>query len=113
MSLTVVQQTDSRIQSVTEGERWRFFVLTDVDKTLAMNIIRMIKLFGWESRVNDEINGKRDEELRVLKRRQLMELLNINTKYFKVLFILRKAADYIQKLHDTYCVNDCYAYYIR
>lgn len=54
-----------------------------------MNIIRMIKLFGWESRVNDEINEKRDDELKVLKRRQLMELLNINTKYNEV-FLLAK-----------------------
>lgn len=54
-----------------------------------MNIIRMIKLFGWESRVSDEINEKRDDELRVLKKRQLMELLNINTKYDEVLYLAK------------------------
>lgn len=46
-----------------------------------MNVIRMIKLFGWEPKMNEEIAKKRDEELYWIKRRQLLDLLNGNIKY--------------------------------
>lgn len=60
--------------------------MTDADETLAMNVIRMIKLFGWEPRMNNEISEKRDEELRVIKKRQLLELLNNNIKYVIIVY---------------------------
>lgn len=60
--------------------------MTDADETLAMNVIRMIKLFGWEPRMNNEISEKRDEELRVIKKRQLLELLNNNIKYVVIVY---------------------------
>lgn len=53
-----------------------------------MNVIRMIKLFGWEPKVNDEIAKKRDDELKWIKRRQLLDLLNGNIKYFSSLLLL-------------------------
>ena len=45
-----------------------------------MNVIRMIKLFGWEPRVKEEIGEKREEELRIIKKRQLLDLVNHNIK---------------------------------
>ena len=47
---------------------------------LAMNVIRMIKLFGWEPRIKEEIGEKREEELRIIKKRQLLDLINNNIK---------------------------------
>ena len=47
----------------------------------ALNMIRMIKLFGWESKVYKQIEGKRDEELHWIRKRTLLNLLNGNIKY--------------------------------
>ncbi|KAJ7596700.1 hypothetical protein C8J56DRAFT_294246 [Mycena floridula] len=55
-----LKKTDARVQSVTE----------------TMNVLRMIKLFGWESQIDGRIAAKRDEELVWIKRRQFLELLN-------------------------------------
>lgn len=41
-----------------------------------MNVIRMIKLFGWEPKVRKQIAEKRDEELIYIRNRQLLDLLN-------------------------------------
>ena len=41
-----------------------------------MNVIRMIKLFGWEPKVNDQIAEKREEELVFIGRYKLLELSN-------------------------------------
>ena len=47
---------------------------------IAMNVIRMIKLFGWEPRIKEEIGEKREEELRIIKKRHLLDLINNNIK---------------------------------
>jgi ABC-type multidrug transport system fused ATPase/permease subunit len=49
-------KTDARIQAVTE----------------AMNIIRMVKLFGWENRMSERLKEKREEELKLLWRIKLL-----------------------------------------
>lgn len=46
-----------------------------------MNVLRMIKLFGWESRVRDDIAKKREEELRFIWKRKVLGLLNNISKY--------------------------------
>lgn len=38
-----------------------------------MNGIRMIKLFGWEIRIASQVNAKREEELRLQKKKRLLE----------------------------------------
>ncbi|KAJ3564973.1 hypothetical protein NP233_g7938 [Leucocoprinus birnbaumii] len=48
---------------------------------LAMNVLRMIKLFGWEDKIEDRIAEKREEELTWLWRRQILELINGNINY--------------------------------
>lgn len=45
-----------------------------------MNVLRMIKLFGWENKMNERIAVKREEELVWIKRKQFLELLNAMIK---------------------------------
>jgi hypothetical protein len=37
----------------------------------------MIKLFGWEDKINKRIDNKRAEELRLLRKQRLLILLNV------------------------------------
>lgn len=46
-----------------------------------MNMLRMIKLFGWESKMQDRISEKREDELVWLWKRELLDLVNGNLKY--------------------------------
>ncbi|KAK0220002.1 hypothetical protein IW262DRAFT_1381904 [Armillaria fumosa] len=54
-----LKNTDGRVQVVTE------FV----------NILRMIKMFGWEGEINKRVAGRRDEELVWIKKKQLLDLM--------------------------------------
>ncbi|KAF8610181.1 P-loop containing nucleoside triphosphate hydrolase protein [Ceratobasidium sp. AG-I] len=54
-----MKKTDARVQIVTES----------------IYVIRMIKLFGWESKVKSRIEEKREEELRWYKKKQLVGLV--------------------------------------
>ncbi|KAJ6563153.1 multidrug resistance-associated ABC transporter [Mycena vulgaris] len=53
--------TDARVQKVTE----------------TMNVLRMVKLFGWMSFSEKQINEKREEELVWVKRAQLLNVFTI------------------------------------
>lgn len=44
----------------------------------AINVLRMVKLFGWEDRVMSQIKEKRDTELKVLRKKRLWEFADIN-----------------------------------
>ncbi|KAL5534538.1 hypothetical protein ACEPAG_1001 [Sanghuangporus baumii] len=55
-----MKKTDERVQTVTE----------------TMNVIRMIKLFGWEPKMNKQVAEKRDEELKFIWKRQLLDISN-------------------------------------
>ncbi|KAK0208414.1 hypothetical protein DFS33DRAFT_1411920 [Desarmillaria ectypa] len=55
-----LKKTDGRVQTVTE----------------TMNMLRMIKLFGWETKMDDKIAEKREEELIWIKKRKILDLLN-------------------------------------
>jgi len=62
---------------VTESE-W-----LDIDKnlitrlnSLAMNVLRMIKLFGWEKKMNEQIREKREVELTWIWKFKLLDLAN-------------------------------------
>ncbi|EJD04272.1 uncharacterized protein FOMMEDRAFT_106872 [Fomitiporia mediterranea MF3/22] len=55
-----MKKTDARVQTVTE----------------TMNVIRMIKLFGWEPKMNKSIAEKRDDELKLIKKRQFLDISN-------------------------------------
>ncbi|OCH84366.1 multidrug resistance-associated ABC transporter [Obba rivulosa] len=53
-----MKKTDARVQAVTD----------------TMSVARMIKLFGWESRMSEQIAQKRTEELVLQKRYQILNL---------------------------------------
>ncbi|GJE85927.1 multidrug resistance-associated ABC transporter [Phanerochaete sordida] len=57
---TKMKKTDARVQNVTES----------------MNVIRMIKLFGWEPKVNDQVADKREDELSYIRKFKMLELAN-------------------------------------
>ncbi|KAI0655828.1 P-loop containing nucleoside triphosphate hydrolase protein [Cubamyces menziesii] len=53
-----MKRTDSRVQTVTE----------------IMGVIRMIKLFGWEPRITEQLDKKREEELKALRKSKLLSM---------------------------------------
>ncbi|EUC62287.1 P-loop nucleoside triphosphate hydrolase, partial [Rhizoctonia solani AG-3 Rhs1AP] len=65
-------QTDARVQTVTES----------------MNVIRMIKLFGWEKKVVGQVEEKREEELIYYRKRQMLRLVNSNINYVLPLAVM-------------------------
>ncbi|KAI9449922.1 hypothetical protein BJY52DRAFT_1215702 [Lactarius psammicola] len=67
-----VKRTDARVQAATESEV--------ADK--AMGILRMIKLFGWEPKIAARLGEKREQELKYIKLRQILNLINGNINFF-------------------------------
>lgn len=43
---------------------------------LVMNMIRMVKLFGWETRTSDQLLKKRTDELKSVRKLKLLQLFN-------------------------------------
>ena len=41
-----------------------------------MNVIRMIKLFGWEPRIRTQLDEKRKEELVAVRKNRMYSLYN-------------------------------------
>jgi hypothetical protein len=41
-----------------------------------MQVLRMVKLFGWERKMEERVYEKRQEELVWIKKRQIIEVLN-------------------------------------
>ncbi|KAG8912149.1 hypothetical protein FRC00_005159 [Tulasnella sp. 408] len=64
--------TDARVQAVTD----------------TLGVIRMIKLFGWERKIEAQINEKRDTELKFMRKKQMFELLNNNVNHFLPVFTM-------------------------
>ena len=46
-----------------------------------MGVLRMIKLFGWESRVRENIAEKREHELRFIWKKKILGMVNNIAKY--------------------------------
>ncbi|KAG6891082.1 hypothetical protein C0995_014172 [Termitomyces sp. Mi166 len=57
-----LKATDARVQTVTE----------------TMNVLRMIKLFGWEKKMEEKIAEKREKELVWIWKRQILDMINGN-----------------------------------
>ncbi|KAH7929355.1 P-loop containing nucleoside triphosphate hydrolase protein [Leucogyrophana mollusca] len=57
-----MHKTDARVQTVTE----------------TMNVLRMVKLFGWENKMDKKITEKREEELVWTWKQKILELINNN-----------------------------------
>lgn len=59
-----MKRTDARVQTVTE----------------TMNVIRMVKMFGWEPRMSGRLAEKREDELKFIWKGKILELINNNLK---------------------------------
>ncbi|KAL7411452.1 hypothetical protein BDY24DRAFT_353656 [Mrakia frigida] len=57
--------TDARVQAVTES----------------MSSLRMMKMFAWEAKVEEKISLAREEELRLIRKKNLIGILNNNTNF--------------------------------
>ncbi|KAJ7643885.1 hypothetical protein FB45DRAFT_896346 [Roridomyces roridus] len=60
-----MQRTDGRVQSVSEASL-RLYLVVD--------ILCKIKLFGWEGKMKDRIDGKRTDELVWIRKRRILDL---------------------------------------
>ncbi|KAG8995370.1 hypothetical protein FRB90_000200, partial [Tulasnella sp. 427] len=67
-----MKMTDARVQSVTD----------------TLGVIRMIKLFGWERKIEAQVNEKREAELKYLRKKQMFGLLNNNVNHFLPVFTM-------------------------
>ncbi|KAF9526535.1 multidrug resistance-associated ABC transporter [Crepidotus variabilis] len=61
-----MKATDARVQIVTE----------------TVNILRMVKLFGWEGQMDKRIEDKREEELKLLRKQKVLSITNGLMGYF-------------------------------
>ena len=41
-----------------------------------MNVLRMIKLFGWESKISERLRGKREDELHWIRKIRIWTVIN-------------------------------------
>ena len=57
-----------------------------------MNVIRMIKFFGWERKMSAHIAEKREEEMVYLRNFRMFELLNTNIKYVQSWYLFSASA---------------------
>ncbi|TDL23375.1 hypothetical protein BD410DRAFT_820769 [Rickenella mellea] len=55
-----MKKTDSRVQLVSE----------------VMGVLRMIKMFGWEAKINAQLAEKREEELKYIFKHQMLRICN-------------------------------------
>ncbi|KAJ3549276.1 hypothetical protein NMY22_g935 [Coprinellus aureogranulatus] len=53
--------TDARVDTVSEE---------------VMSVLRMVKMFGWEQKMFERISGKRDQELKYVRMRQMLDFMN-------------------------------------
>ncbi|KIK71390.1 hypothetical protein GYMLUDRAFT_254610 [Collybiopsis luxurians FD-317 M1] len=81
-----LKKTDARVQSVSE----------------AMNVLRMIKLFGWEGKTEAKIAAKRDEELVWIKLRQILDMINGIITY--IIPLLTMIATFVTYVRDYLCI---------
>ena len=77
-----------------------------------MGVLRMMKLFGWEKRANDNVRQKREEELRAVRKRQLLELLSGNMQYVLLSCTDLSPSQLKFQLFDTTTDYDGHIYYL-
>lgn len=74
--LMLCNQTDARVQTVTESKYEVYdCMLRRVIWHAVLGVVRMIKLFGWEPRVVDEVAAERREELRYVRQVRMRQFL--------------------------------------
>ncbi|KZV76922.1 P-loop containing nucleoside triphosphate hydrolase protein [Peniophora sp. CONT] len=68
----VMKHTDARVQVVTE----------------MMNIIRSVKLFGWEQKIGQLVYNKREDELHWMYKREFLTLGNMLVNYIAPIIVM-------------------------
>jgi hypothetical protein len=60
----------------------RFYrlLMVHLHAVTVMNVVRMIKMFGWETKMGDQLREKRNDELKLIMQRFYLSLLNQNVK---------------------------------
>ena len=48
----------------------------DEAKRTVVNMVPMVKMFGWERKMASRVGEKREDELKWIKKRQFMDLVN-------------------------------------
>ncbi|KAL0565845.1 hypothetical protein V5O48_016172 [Marasmius crinis-equi] len=71
-SFPTTKRTDARVQVITE----------------VVNVVRMIKLFGWEHKMASRVADRRAEELAWIKKRQYLDLLNDTIIYITPILVI-------------------------
>ncbi|KZV63784.1 P-loop containing nucleoside triphosphate hydrolase protein [Peniophora sp. CONT] len=89
---STMKKTDARVQVVTE----------------IMNVIRMIKLFGWESKINERIAATRKEELKGVRKREILTMLIHVLQYIiPLLQMLASFITYVQRAYPYASAAHC------
>lgn len=61
---------------------FRCLVTRYLSSIVAMGgVIRMVKLFGWEARMSERIDRKRQDELKIIRKFKFLSLISNNVKY--------------------------------
>lgn len=68
------------MQNITEGKHNGLYDSTFANKWIVMSVLRMIKLFGWESRVKGTVAEKRETELGWIWKQKMLDLVNSSVK---------------------------------
>lgn len=67
-----------------------------------MNVIRMIKVFGWEKRIDEKIADKREEELAYQKKRVILEIISNVLKYVQLNWLWVTILTRLKFLHSNH-----------
>ncbi|KAL0959261.1 hypothetical protein HGRIS_014532 [Hohenbuehelia grisea] len=86
----LMKRNDARVQSVTE----------------TINVLRMVKLFGWEQKMNERISEKREAELVFVWKSQVLKVTSSIINYsIPVLTMLATYATYVSSKLDLDSVH--------
>ena len=117
----LARQTDSRIQLVTQSMYcFEIFQINALmNHYVDMNVMRMIKLFAWESKVRDQIFERRERELRLIKKGDLALSMagwheyKLTLCFFCIGRILDLLALYVRALLPLLAMVVTYATFVR
>ena len=67
--MQLINESKYRVHCCGEGD-------LHAEHVAGLNVVRMIKLFGWEARVAERIKSRREAELAFLRKTKFLELTN-------------------------------------
>ncbi|CAL1702786.1 unnamed protein product [Somion occarium] len=88
-----MKKSDARVQSVTE----------------TLNIIRMVKLFGWEINMGKQIAQKRDEELVFVRKLKFLQLNDFINAVLPIVMILTSYSIYTLVMNQPLRASQIFA----